>query len=63
MIFDDVAEIMNSDSAMRISERTGLSRNKVKRLSKGIPFILDHNTVFALQKMGYDIEVKRHNKK
>lgn len=63
MIFDEISEIMNSDSAMHISERTGLSRNKVKRLSKGIPFILDHNTVFALQKLGYDIEVKSRDKK
>lgn len=62
MIFDDVAEIMNRDTAHCMSEKTGLSRNKVKRLSHGIPFILDYNTVFALQRLGYEIKLEKKEK-
>lgn len=55
MIFDDLAEIMNSDSALKISRQTGMSVNKIKRLAQGLPFVLDYNTIFALQRMGYDL--------
>lgn len=59
MIFDDIREVMNSESAKRMSKRTGLSRNKVKRLANGLPFNLDYNTYFALKKLGYEIKVER----
>ena len=55
MIFDDVADAMNSESVYKLSLKTGLSRDKIRRLSQGVPFVLDYNTIFALQKMGYDV--------
>lgn len=57
MIFDDVANIMNTDSAFKMSRKTGLSRDKIYRLTSAMPFVLDYNTVFALQKLGYEIVV------
>lgn len=64
MIFDELAGIMNSDSARRLSRRTGLSKNKIYRISQGLPFCLDYNVVFALQRMGYEIRVEKmsHNR-
>lgn len=59
MIFDDVAEIMNAESARQMSRRSGLSKDKVHRLSSGLPFILDYNTVFALQHLGYEIRLEK----
>ena len=32
-----------------------MSVNKIKRLAQGLPFVLDYNTIFALQRMGYDL--------
>ena len=55
IIFDEIAEVMNRDTARRLSRRTGLSRNKIYRIARGLPFMLDYNTVFALQRMGYKI--------
>ena len=59
MIFDDVAEIMNADTARRMSRRTGLSKNKIYRIANGLPFTLDYNTVFALQRLGYEIKIEK----
>lgn len=59
MIFDDVAKVMNRDSARRLSLHTGLSKNKIYRLSQGVPFMLDYNTVFALQRLGYEIKIEK----
>ena len=57
MIFEDVAEIMSRDTARVISRKIGLDRSKVQRMAKGLPFVLDYNTVFALNRLGYEIEV------
>ena len=59
MIFDDVAEIMNADTARRMSRRTGLSKNKIYRIANGLPFTLDYNTVLALQRLGYEIKIEK----
>lgn len=59
MIFEDVAEIMGKETSRRISRKTGLSRFKVERMAKGMPFNLDYNTVFALQRLGYEIEIAK----
>jgi len=55
LILDDVAKIMSSESARRISRKTGLSKNKIYRMSNGIPFLLDYETISALHSMGYEI--------
>ncbi|MGI5959004.1 MAG: hypothetical protein ACOX60_06285 [Massiliimalia sp.] len=57
MIFDEAANIMNMDSDRNMSHRTGLSRDKIRRISMGLPFILDYNTYFAFQRLGYDIKI------
>ena len=59
MIFDDVAEIMNADTTRRMSRRTGLSKNKIYRIASGLPFTLDYNTVFGVQRLGYEIKVEK----
>lgn len=57
MIFDDVAEIMNQDTARKIEDKTGLHHDKVRRMANGLPFVMDYNTYFALQKLGYDVRI------
>lgn len=57
LIFDEIADIFNADTVNRMSRRTGLSHGKVYRISNGMPFVLDYNLVFALQRMGYDIKI------
>lgn len=59
MIFEEVAEIMNQDTARKLSRKTGLTKDKVYRLSSGLPFVLDYNTVFALQHLGYEIRLEK----
>jgi len=59
MIFDDIAGVMNQDTVRRMSKRLGLSKDKVYRMSNGEPFVLDYDTVFALQKMGYAIKLEK----
>lgn len=59
MIFDDVADIMRSKTVRQIRRMTGLSNDKIYRIMNGLPFIVDYNTVFALQRMGYEIKVKK----
>lgn len=39
MIFDDAANIMNMESDRVMSQRTGLSRDKIRRIAMGLPFI------------------------
>lgn len=58
MIFDDVAEIMNQDTARQMSRKTGIDREKIRRMAGGLPFILDYNTYFALQKLGYEVKIE-----
>lgn len=57
MIFDDAANIMNMESDRVMSQRTGLSRDKIRRIAMGLPFILDYNTYFAFQRLGYEIKI------
>ncbi|MBC5580879.1 hypothetical protein H8S23_05125 [Anaerofilum sp. BX8] len=59
MIFDEIADIMNKESARSIAQKTGLSKSKVSRLQKGLPFYFDYNTVFALQRRGYEIKLEK----
>ena len=59
VIFDDIAEIMSSIPARRIRKKTGLSNDKIYRMANGLPFILDYNTLFALQRMGVDIILQK----
>lgn len=61
MILDDIAEIMNSDTARRISRQTGLSRNKIYRMSNGLSFVLDYDTIIALRLMGYEIRIEKNS--
>lgn len=57
MIFDEVAEVMNRDTARKIEDKTGLHHDKVRRMANGLPFVMDYNTYFALQKLGYDVKI------
>ena len=59
MIFEDIAQVMNADTARRISRKTGLTKDKVYRISNGLPFVLDYNTVFALRRLGYEIRIEK----
>lgn len=57
MIFDEIAEVMSEQPTRKMARRTGLSRDKVKRMAQGIPFNLDYNVVFALGRLGYHLEL------
>ncbi len=63
MIFEEIAGIMSQDTARRLSKRTGLSRSKIYRLSRGIPFMLDYETISALERLGYEIQIRKKEKK
>lgn len=59
MIFDEIAEVMNSISPRKISRMTGLNVSRVEGLRNGCPFKIDYNLVCGLNKMGYDIRIVR----
>lgn len=59
MIFDDLAGIMNADTARRMSRRTGLSRTKIQRIANGLPINFDYRLIYALQRLGYEIKVEK----
>lgn len=61
MIFDDVAEVMNSDTARRLEKKTGLHHDKIRRMANGLPFVLDYNAYFAMEKLGYEIKLEKKN--
>lgn len=63
MILDDVAEIMSSESTREMSRRTGLSKDKIYRMANGISFVLDHEVITALQRMGYEIRLEKLSRK
>ena len=62
VIFDEIAEVMNSQADRKLSRRMGLSRTKISRLANGLPFTLDYNTVFAFQRLGYEIRLVKREK-
>lgn len=55
MIFDEIAEVMNSEPARKVSKKTGLSRGKISCMVQRMPFVLDLQTTQALEKMGYTL--------
>lgn len=59
MIFEDVAEIMGSQSVRKISRITGLSRGRVQCIRSGCTFTLDYETVAALNRLGYEIKLEK----
>jgi hypothetical protein len=59
VIFDEIAEVMHQRSNQALSNQMGLSRNKIARMTNGLPFNLDYNTVFALRRMGYEIRLDK----
>lgn len=61
MIFEEVAAVMSQDTTRRIEEKTGLHHDKVRRMANGLPFVMDYNTYFALQKLGFDVKIVPKN--
>lgn len=59
MIFDEISSAMNADSTRRISRKTGLDKEKIRRMAAGLPFVLDRDTEFALSRMGLEIKLVR----
>lgn len=57
VIFEQIAEAMKERSCRSIARKTGLHRNKIWRMSQGMPFTLDYNVVFALNRLGYHLEL------
>lgn len=57
MIFDEIAEVMNSISPRKISRITGLNISRISNLRNGCPFKIDYNLVCGLNKMGYDLRI------
>lgn len=57
MIFDEIAEVMNSMGVRKISNLTGLNISRIEGLRNGCAFKIDYNLVYGLRKMGYDIKI------
>ena len=57
MIFDEIADLMSEKPPYKMAAKTGLSRDKVRRMAQGMPFSLDYNVVFALGRLGYHLEL------
>ena len=57
IIFEQIAEVLSGQAVYKIAKKTGLSRNKIRRMAQGIPFNLDYNAVFALGHLGYHLEL------
>ena len=57
MILDEIAEVMSELPLRKMARKTGLSRDKVRRMAQGIPFNLDYNAIFALGRLGYHLEL------
>lgn len=57
MIFDEVAEVMRNSPMREVRKKTGLSYDKIKRLREGCPFVLDYDTLFALERLGFDLKL------
>lgn len=66
MIFDDISRVIwdaeKQVSVRELSRRIGLHHDKIARLAQGQPFNLDYATVFALQKLGYEICLEKREK-
>ena len=58
MIFDDVAEVMESLPIRRISRLTGLNRARIASLRCGCSFRLDYDLIHALYTMGYELKLE-----
>lgn len=61
--FEEIASIMNSDSARRIARKTGLSKDRVRRMAQGCPFFFDNRIIAALKELGYEIIIITIKKK
>ena len=59
MILDEIAEVMSELPPRKMARKTGLSRDKVRRMAQGIPFNLDYNAIFALGRLGYHLASPR----
>ena len=57
IILEQIAEVMNERSCREVAKKTGLHRNKIWRMAQGMPFILDYNVIFALERLGYHLEL------
>lgn len=62
MIFDEVARVMEGLSINEVQRKTGLSKGKIYAMRAGCPFVIDYQTIFALQKLGYDITLKEKSR-
>ncbi len=58
-IIDLIAEIMNTENERSMSRKTGLSREKIRRITHCMPFIFDWKVVSALSTLGYKIKIEK----
>ncbi len=52
---DAVAALMSSETSRIMSRKTGLSREKVRRITKAMSFVVDWKLLTALDSLGYSI--------
>ncbi len=52
---DEIADLMSSDTSRIMSRKTGLSREKIRRITKAMSFVVDWKFLTALDSLGYRI--------
>ncbi len=57
IIFEQIAEVMNERPCRSMARKTGLNREKIRRMAQGLPFSLDYNVTNALGRLGYHLEL------
>ncbi len=50
---------MNTETERSMAKKTGLSREKVRRITHCMPFIFDWKIVAALSALGYRIKLEK----
>lgn len=62
MIFDDISSVLCGMTIKEAAERCGLPESKVRRMRDGCGFIMDRRTDWALQRLGFRIQLVRRGK-
>ena len=57
MIFEDIANVMNARPVKEIMRKTGLTKEPGTACGMGCVPHMDYELLFALQRMGYEVQV------
>ena len=63
MIFDDIADIMQTRPIGELQRRTGLRKDRIYSLRCGCTFRMDYELLGALNRMGYQLKLEQNSGK